>query len=65
MRFHAFRPLSQRRLFPIRRGLRVGGEEAMQRHSYESEFGRKGLVGGWGGAIRNMLRRGESSWLCM
>jgi hypothetical protein len=48
MRFHAFRPLSQTRLFPSSRGLRVGVEEVMQRHACESEFGRDGGGGGEG-----------------
>jgi hypothetical protein len=47
MRFHAFWPLSQTRLFLNSRGLGVGGEEMMQRHSCESEFWRKE----WGGKV--------------
>ncbi len=37
----------------------------MERHACESEFRRKG---GWVvgvGGVENMLRRGDSSWLCM
>ncbi len=48
MRFHVFWPLSQTRLFPDSRGLRIGGEEVMQRHACESEFGRKRGGGWWG-----------------
>jgi hypothetical protein len=35
MRFYAFLPLSQTRLFQNSRGLGVGGEEVMQRHAWE------------------------------
>jgi hypothetical protein len=59
--FHAFRSMSQTRLFPNSRVFGVGDEEVMQRHACESEFGRErgGVMMG------NMLRRAESSWLCM
>jgi hypothetical protein len=58
MRFHTFCPLSQTRLFQNSWGFGVGCEDVIQRHACESEFGRRVLMG-------NMLRRGESIWLCM
>ncbi len=44
MRFDASWPLCQPRLFYNSLVLGVGGEGVMQRHSCESDFGRKG---GW------------------
>jgi hypothetical protein len=58
MRFHAFWPLFQTRLFLDSRGLGIGDKEVMQRHTFVSEFRRKVVC-------VNMLRRGESSSLCM
>ncbi len=58
-----FWPLFQTRVLLNSRGFGVRGEKVMQMHACESEFGRKG---GWvGGLIGNVLRRDESSWLCM
>ena len=48
-------PLSETRLFPNSRGIGVGGEEVIKRRClYVCVC-----------VMGNMLRRGESSWLCM
>jgi hypothetical protein len=54
MRFHAFWPMCQTRLFQNSRGWGVDGEEVMQRHECESEFGRRvgGLLGICGEGVR-------------
>ncbi len=55
MIFHAFWPLAQTRLFPNSRGVGVGGNELMQRHAWENEFGRKK------GTLRDFMRFSNES----